>query len=209
MARIDSLCTKYVGKTINRLYVLRECGRARDKHVLYECQCLDCGALVTKRSNALTHNTGCKYCARKKVSIANKKHGQRNTRLYSIWSAMKARCKDTPGQKKKHDYDCYYKRGISVCGDWLDFENFYNWAIRNGYKNNLTIDRIDNNKGYCPENCRWVTRLENMRNKRNTIRVYFNNKLLTTAELSEATGIKQQNLYRKLHRGDYGKVYIG
>lgn len=210
MPRIESLCTNHVGQTICGLLVLQECGRSRDGHVLYKCRCTECGNISTKYSNQLTCKTsGCKYCAPKRISEKLKKHGQHRTRLYKIWLGMKARCKNTPGQTKKHDYFNYYKRGIRVCEEWDVFENFFAWAINNGYKNNLSIDRINNDGNYCPENCRWVTKQQQAENKRNSILVAFNDKLLTPKELSKILGVKRQNLYRKIHRGEYGKIYIG
>lgn len=84
------------------------------------------------------------------------------TRLYRIWVDMKARC----SIKSMPNYYLYGGKGISVCDEWNDsFENFHQWAIRNGYKDTLTIDRMDNSKNYFPENCRWVTAKEQARNR--------------------------------------------
>jgi len=80
-----------------------------------------------------------------------------NTRLYNIWYNMKDRCNN----KRHIRYKNYGGRGIRVCKDWLIFENFKKWALSNGYIDGLTIDRIDNDKGYSPDNCQWITRYEN------------------------------------------------
>ena len=86
-----------------------------------------------------------------------------DTRLYRIWVDMHNRCY----QKSYHAYNHYGGRGITICDEWLhDFQTFFNWAIENGYKDNLSIDRIDNEKGYSPDNCRWVTMEEQNKNKR-------------------------------------------
>lgn len=93
----------------------------------------------------------------------NIKHNKSHTRLYSIWNGMKTRCYRTYHQS----YSNYGGRGIKVCEEWYDdFEAFEKWALSNGYTDNLSIDRIDNDGNYCPENCRWVTRAQQNANKR-------------------------------------------
>ena len=95
---------------------------------------------------------------------ASKKHGGRNSKLYRIWSNMKDRC-NNPDCKVYSDYG---GRGIKVCKEWIDdFSAFQKWALANGYKEGLTIDRKDNDKGYSPDNCRWTDRKIQGNNKRN------------------------------------------
>lgn len=98
-------------------------------------------------------------------------HGKSNTRLYGIYRGMWCRC-----YNKNHEhYNQYGGRGITICDEWLhDFMNFYKWAINNGYDDNLTIDRIDNNKGYSPNNCRWVNQKIQLRNRKNTVKINYN-----------------------------------
>ena len=95
-------------------------------------------------------------------------------------------------------YYCYGARGITVCDEWKNketgFQNFYEWAIRNGYTDELSIDRIDVEKGYCPENCRWITLKEQANNKRNTKRVKVNGEVDTVANWSRRLGISYWNL---------------
>lgn len=92
----------------------------------------------------------------------NRTHGLSLTRIYKCWADMKQRCLN-----KKHKwYPKYGGRGITVCDEWLEFPAFYEWAIANGYSDNLTIERIDNDKGYYPGNCKWATQQEQSMNKR-------------------------------------------
>ena len=88
---------------------------------------------------------------------------------YSHWVNMKTRCFNKNNPKYKN----YGARGITICEDWLTFENFHKWAVTHGFKEGLTIDRINNDGNYCPENCRWVTNLEQAKNKQNTIRITY------------------------------------
>jgi hypothetical protein len=98
----------------------------------------------------------------KRVRESNTKHGLRSTRLYTTWSDIKRR---TLNPKHK-SYQNYGGRGITICEEWLDIHNFYKWALSNGYSDELSIDRIDNDGNYCPENCRWVTPTIQIRNQR-------------------------------------------
>ena len=165
------------GQTINRLVVIREYGRDKHGNVLWLCRCLgkngdDCGKEVIVRGSCLRseHTTSCGCYNRERLVETNTTHGMHKTRLYYVWAYMLARVgvhKGAP-EKDKHNYQ---DRGIDVCSEWLVFENFRDWALSHGYKEGLQIDRIDNGKGYCPENCRWVTPKENVNNRRNTLRL--------------------------------------
>ena len=127
-----------------------------------------------------------------------KTHNKSNTKLYRVWNSMKQRCSN-PNDKF---YYCYGKRGIKVCNDWLnDFEKFYNWAISNGYAENLTIDRIDVNGNYEPSNCRWVDNKTQQRNRRDRVKVLFKGRELTLIEISEETGIALATIYERHKRG--------
>lgn len=160
-----------VGKVFERLTVVSDAGNNLRGDAVFECIC-KCGNTVIVRSSHLNSNKikscGClqrevSSVFAKKLGNNNRKHGMSGSRIYSIWHKMKERCLNT---KHKFWY-CYGGRGISVCKEWSDsFESFHKFAIEQGYADNLEIDRIDNNRGYFQDNCRFVTHAENMRNRR-------------------------------------------
>lgn len=117
-----------------------------------------------------------------KHSVGNRLAGKWiPNRIYNTWSHMVARCTNP----KNADYKDYGARGITVCEEWLSYDNFYEWALVSGYADNLTLDREDNSKGYSPDNCRWVTMKTQSRNRRGNVIV--NGKYLT--DIGKETGI--------------------
>lgn len=120
------------------------------------------------------------------------KHGKKHTRLYSIWCAMKYRC-------KKSAY--YTRRGITIHREWLiNFQSFYNWAMSNGYNDNLTLDRINNEGNYEPSNCRWVTLETQANNKSNNHYGMVFGEKLTIAEASKKYDINYSTLRSRVNR---------
>lgn len=124
-------------------------------------------------------------------------HGLRHTRLYNIWSGLKARC----NRKSNHDYKLYGARGIRVCDEWNDFTRFYAWATAHGYSETLTIDRIDTDGDYTPSNCRWVNWKTQANNKRNNHMITFRGKRATLQQWADSVGIKANTLLYRLKRG--------
>ena len=197
------------GRPIGRLLVIEECGRDARGEALWRCRC-ECGNEVTVRGGGLRNErtTSCGCYKRERMVEASTTHGMCKTRLYSVWRDMLKRAGAIKGasEETKHNYQ---DRGITVCDEWLVFENFRDWALSHGYSDDLEIDRIDNDKGYCPENCRWVTPKENMNNRRNTIRledgtplaVFCSKVGIQTCESGKKTKQYQRilNAYRK-HR---------
>lgn len=119
------------------------------------------------------------------------------SRIYRIWSNMKARCEC----KTNDAYSLYGKRGISVCKEWHDFETFEKWAKENGYGEKLTIDRIDNNGNYCPENCRWATAKEQGNNTRSCRKITYKGKTKTMRGWEEEMGLSKGVIYWRLKHG--------
>lgn len=126
------------------------------------------------------------------------KHHLRYTRIYRIWNHMKTRCLNP----KSHAYKDYGGRGIKICKEWIDsIENFNSWAIKNGYDENLTLDRIDVNGNYEPSNCRWVSRKSQANNRRNNHLLTFNNETHTIAEWSTIVNINPTSINKRLSIG--------
>lgn len=121
-------------------------------------------------------------------------HGMSNTRLYRIYRDMRNRCN---GLKKK-DYDNYYARGITYCKEWETFEGFRDWALSNGYRDDLTIDRIDVDGNYEPSNCRWITRAEQNSNTRQNRFITYNGETHTLKQWADILGIKRTTLTSRL-----------
>jgi hypothetical protein len=118
-------------------------------------------------------------------------------RLFKIWQGMKRRCLN----KKADKYLRWGGRGIKICDDWFDFEKFYIWAINNGYKNNLTLDRKNVNGDYCPQNCRWVTAQEQARNRTNNRYLTVNGETKLIVEWAEINDINESTIRHRIASG--------
>lgn len=152
------------GKEFGRLTVLDYSHTNKHGQAMWKCQCSCGNQLVAIGSHLKSgHTTSC-GCVRSETSAMNSwKHGKRYTRLYRIWEGMLNRCK----YPSHASYKYYGARGITVCAEWMnDFVSFHDWAVSHGYSDDLSIDRIDVDGNYCPENCRWATAKEQEMNKR-------------------------------------------
>lgn len=188
-----------IGKRFGRLIVLEKAEKAENGKTQYKCKC-DCGniAIVKRNSLVSNHTKSCGCLAKECKKTIALKHGKRNTRLYGIWLGMKDRCNN----KKNKRFDNYGEKGIKVCEEWSsNFEKFYNWSCENGYSEELSIERIDIKKDYCPENCKWITMKEQARNKSTTKFQIINGKEYSLAEISREFGIKQSTVYSRYRRG--------
>lgn len=172
---------------------------------MWNCEC-DCGntTIVCGSSLRKGHTRSCGCLVRETTRELNMIHGMAGTRIYGVWSNMKGRCYNP----NKEHYCCYGGRGISVCGEWMEFGNFYLWAMENDYSDDLTIDRIDSDGDYEPSNCRFVTLKEQAQNKRNNINIEYDGKTVGIGELSEISGLKYETLRQRYHQGDRGEYLV-
>lgn len=164
------------------------------KRYFWNCLC-DCGNTTIIRIDHLKsrHTQSCGCLLIEKIT----KHGFSRSHIYRIWAGMIARCQNP----KMNCYGHYGGRGISVCEEWLDFENFYTDIGQYKPSHKHEIDRINNDAGYSLDNCRWATSKENHRNTSKNIWIEFDCKTKTLAEWSEVTGIKYQTIRSRLRNG--------
>jgi len=212
--KTDKRIKDITGRKFNMLTVLGY-EYSKNGSTYWKCKC-DCGnETIVQRSNLRTGSTvSCGCHGRKmlqKVYESNKqkiKHGdarrnrsdgKKTSRLYNIWCGMKQRC-NNPNTGKYH---LYGGKGVSVCNEWMaDYAIFKDWALSNGYSEELTIDRIDNGKGYSPDNCRWADINEQHKNRGITVYIGISN---TIKEWSKITGLEEKSI-RNAYRNDITKA---
>lgn len=190
------------GQRFGRLTVIGVDDRDTRKTYFY-CQC-DCGNVKSVRSDSLIagaiRSCGCLKLEQDRINLeANHSHKMSGTRPYWIWQDIKNRCYNP------HDirYDRYGGRGITVIDEWRnDFSAFYEWSLKNGYADNLTIDRIDNDKGYSPDNCRWSTMKEQSRNRSTNINIRIGNATKTLTEWCEIFSVDSKTVFARYYRGN-------
>lgn len=188
-----------VGEKFGRLTVLSQANDYVSKkgqhYAMWNCVC-ECGVQVSVRGdsmkNGISKSCGC-YSSdvtakRNRKHDCNKK-GQR-TRLYNIWAQMHSRC----SHASRWDYKHYGGRGIRICQEWLDFISFKEWAERHGYNDSLTLDRIDPDLNYTPENCRWATNQEQQNNRRNNHYMTYNGETHSMADWARIVNIPYSTL---------------
>lgn len=185
-----------IGKRFGMLTVIKELQeRSKDVQKVYKCVC-DCGNYTNVRGRDLrSKNTRSCGCLHKRAITT---HDKTNSRVYRIYWDMKTRCYNS----KHKSYKDYGGRGIEVCNEWLNnFMVFYDWSISHGYKDNLTIDRIDVNGNYEPNNCRWVTMKEQQNNTRTNVNLTYGGITHTISEWSNILSINYSTLYNRRIKG--------
>ena len=187
------------GEKFNKLTVL-ELDHIEQKHYkqnkanieFYKCKC-DCGKIIIVQKaylkNSHVQSCGC-------LNLANHtKHNGKGTRLYRIWAGIKNRCNNPNADAYKN----YGGRGITICNEWEnDFINFRNWALENGYNDNLSIDRIDVNGNYESNNCKWASEQEQSNNRRKNHYITYNNEIHTIAEWARIRNIAPDTLRNRI-----------
>lgn len=184
------------GLTVGRLTVIKRNGQIKGTNAwLCKCECgnktnIVTGSLTSKK----TRSCGC--LKRDRTIEMFRTHGFANTRIYNIWTDMKKRC-NNPNHTH---YDKYGGRGIELCNEWDTFEGFHK-DMSDGYKDNLTIDRIDNDKGYHKDNCRWVTQQEQLNNYSRNVFITINGETDTVKNMCRKYNSKYDNVVRQIKNG--------
>lgn len=172
------------GQKFGKLRVVARAAHQPDGAVWWHCIC-ECGAAKDVRGSDLKRGfvLSC-GCWRREMPKCRSTHGGSSTRLYRIWQAMH----DRTSNPKASRYAYYGGRGISVCEEWTEFDPFQAWSLSNGYADDLSIDRIDNNGNYEPSNCRWATQAVQVRNRRSRSEIQQGDYKMKTFKLCAAQG---------------------
>ena len=188
------------GNKYGMLTVVRRAESAPKGITRWECRC-DCGNTVVVRGGNLK-NGAVKSCGCL-INIANKNrstHGMSGSRLYQEWVNIKARCYN----KNSKAYKRYGARGIGMCQDWFDsFDVFAEWALSNGYSDNLTIERIDNDKGYMPDNCKWISKGDQANNRGSNISISYNGETHNLSEWCHIYDKDYRLVYNRIHKNKW------
>lgn len=191
---------EWIGKKFCRLTVegCHLVKTPKGKQWYWDCVC-DCGNKVSVVPGNVVagHTTSCGCSREEKRKMINTKHGESHTRLYIIWQRMNGRC-DLNRANKIAYARRYSLRGIRVCDEWKNYEAFATWARANGYNDNLSIERIDNDGNYCPENCTWIERGKQARNRGTTFHVIYNGRDMSLAEACEIANMPYKQVFARI-----------
>lgn len=194
---IVSLIGKKIGTFLVECRVKDMSESVNHRSSLWKCVC-ECGHIMIKKQQQLIKpkNTCCKNCHPKnKKYVTNIMLNGKLTELYNVWRSMRQRTKDI----NCYCYKDYGGRGIKVCEEWENYDVFYDWSMKNGYDKNLTLDRINNDGSYEPNNCRWTSMKEQCNNRRNNVTILFKDKNYTLQQLADILGTNQETLSYRLN----------
>ena len=195
------------GKEFGRLTVIRRVENKGDA-IMYSCSCSCGNTKDVASSNLKSGKIKSCGCIKREMLVAKNKsnatHNMTNTKLFKVWDSIKKRA--SINRKSSFNNKNYGGRGIVLCEEWdSSFENFYSWSIANGYREGLQIDRIDNDSGYRPDNCRWVTSFKNNMNKRTNLdedkmkeAIIMYNNGMKISEISRLLDMSYHGLYQRL-----------
>lgn len=185
------------GQKFGRLTVV-ERAENKGKRTAWLCKC-DCGNYLKVKGSSLKngYTKSCGCLKKEMILLRNTTHGESKTRLYRIWNKMKQRTMNP----KSSRYHYYGEKGIKVCEEWLNYETFRDWSLKNGYNDSLTLDRIDVNGDYCPENCHWVDWETQQNNKSNNRMITYNGETKTLAQWAHSANMIPQALATRIKLG--------
>ncbi|MBQ3265227.1 MAG: hypothetical protein IJH07_05565 [Ruminococcus sp.] len=182
------------GNTYGYLTVLRRSsdkGNGKKPVIKYTCRCV-CGKVFDVKSDSLLsgHTVSC-GCQKIKHGYANKE------RLYNIWGCMRQRCNNP----RNPSYPHYGGKGVTICEEWNDYQEFRNWALANGYDDTLSIDRINPDGNYCPSNCRWADDKTQMNNQTRNHYIEYEGQRYTMAQLADRFHLSYAAMQHRIERG--------
>lgn len=185
------------GQKFGRLTVIKLSDK-KNERIYWECLC-ECGDRKNIPAKQLksgkTNSCGC--IQKETISNISKRHGKSKTRIYTIWVGMKMRCNNANCKAYKH----YGDRGIKLCDEWNDFEQFEEWAKCNGYNDDLSIERIDYNDGYNPKNCTWIPINKQSSNRRSVVNIEYNGEIKLLTEWARYFNISHSTVQYHLKKG--------
>ena len=209
MGRFKDIAGERYGRLVARKRISKQVGKRKMSYWICDC---DCGNKTTVQLTHLTSGDtkSCGCLSAELASKRNSSHRMINTRFYSIWAHIKTRILN----ENCHCYSDYGGRGLRIDENWLEFEHFYN-DMHNSYKEhtkkhcekNTTIDRINNDKGYFPKNCRWATQKQQVNNRRNTLYFTIKGERMTASQIANKYDLTHSTVSHRINRGwSEGKV---
>lgn len=199
------MITDITGKQFGYLTAIKQAGKTKSGSIKWLCKCV-CGneAIVGGWNLRSGHTKSC-GCLQKAIVRKNAtKHSCSYTSIYDVWVSFRQRCCNPQNPA----YQRYGARGVKVCDEWNSFEAFFEWSLKNGYRKGLSLDRIDNNGNYAPNNCRWADFETQANNTSRNIKTKVSGELLTLAQISKKYSLPYKRIASRFYRGDRGNRLI-